>query len=71
MVQLSDAETKKWLAAANPVIEEWIKKNEAKGLPAKKLVDFIRKRAEHYGKMSPEQIMRETIEAPVAKFIGG
>jgi len=71
MVQLSDAETKKWQAAAQPVIDEWIKTNEAKGRPAKKLIEFIKKRAAHYATMTPEQIMRETIKAPVAKFIGG
>jgi TRAP-type transport system periplasmic protein len=71
MVHLSDAENKKWQAAAQPVIDDWIKTNEAQGRPARKLVDFIRKRAEYYGKMTPEQIMRETVEKPVSKFIGG
>ncbi|MDH3289287.1 MAG: TRAP transporter substrate-binding protein DctP [Betaproteobacteria bacterium] len=71
MVQLSDAEKKKWQAAARPVINDWIKTNEAKGLPAKKLIDFIRERAEKYEKMTPGQIMRLTVEKPVSKFIGG
>jgi TRAP-type C4-dicarboxylate transport system substrate-binding protein len=71
IVRLSDAEKKKWQAAARPVIEDWIKANEAKGLPAKKLIDFIGERAEQYEKMTPEQIMRLTVEKPVNKFIGG
>jgi hypothetical protein len=71
VVQLSDAEKKKWQAAARPVIEDWIKTNEAKGLPARKLVDFIRERAGEYEKMTPEQIMRRTAEKPVSRFIEG
>jgi len=71
IVQLSDAEKKKWQAAARPVIDDWIKENEAKGLPARKLIDFIGERAAQYGKMTPEQIMRLTVEKPVSSFIGG
>jgi len=71
MVHLSAAETKRWQDAARPVIDEWIKTNEEKGLPAKKLVEFIRERAAQYGKMTPAQIMRLTVEKPVSKFIGG
>jgi TRAP-type transport system periplasmic protein len=62
IVQLSDAEKKRWQAAARPVIDDWIKTNEAKGLPAKKLIDFISERAEQYEKMTPEQIMHLTVE---------
>ncbi len=69
MVQLSPAETKKWQAAAQPVIDEWVKTNEAKGLAAKKLLEFIAERAQQYGQMTPEQIMRLTIQKPVDKFI--
>ncbi len=69
MVQLSPAETKKWQAAAQPVIDEWVKTNEAKGLAAKKLLGFIAERAQQYGQMTPEQIMRLTIEKPVDKFV--
>jgi TRAP-type C4-dicarboxylate transport system substrate-binding protein len=71
MVHLSAAETKRWQDAARPVIDDWIKTNEAKGLHAKKLIEFIRERAEQYEKMTPEQIMRLTVEKPVSKFIGG
>jgi len=71
MVHLSAAETKRWQAAAQPVIDDWIKTNEAKGLPAKKLYDFISERAKQLGTMTPEQIMRLTVEKPVSKFIGG
>ncbi len=69
MVHLSDAETKRWQDAARPVIDEWVKTNEAKGLPAKKLLEFISERAQQYAKMTPEQIMRLTVEKPVSKFI--
>ena len=69
MVQLSAAETKKWQDAAQPVIDEWVKTNEAKGLPARKLLQFIAERAQQYATMTPEQIMRLTVERPVNKFI--
>lgn len=69
MVQLSEAETKKWQAAAQPVIDEWVKTNEAKGLPARKLLEFISERAKQYATMTPEQIMRLTVDKPVSKFI--
>ena len=71
IVELSDAEKKKWQDAARPVIDEWVKTNEAKGLPAKKLLDFIGERADQYEKMTPEQIMRLTIDKPVGNFIDG
>lgn len=69
IVELSDAEKKKWQAAARPVIDDWVKTNEGKGLPARKLLDFISERAKRYAKMTPEQIMRLTVEKPVGKFI--
>lgn len=70
MVQLSDAEAQRWQAAARPVIEEWIRVNEAKGLPARELMEFINRRAAEYADMSPEQIMKMTIAEPVGNFIG-
>ena len=69
MVQLSDDEKKRWQAAAQPVIDEWVKTNEAKGLPAKKLFEFIAERSRQYAKLTPEEMMRLTVEKPVGKFI--
>ena len=71
MVQLSDAEKKKWQDAARPVIDEWVQTNEKKGLPARKLLEFIGERAQKYEKLTPEQIMRLTVEKPVGNFIEG
>lgn len=71
MVELPDAEKKKWLAAAQPVTDDWVTRMEGKGLPAKKLVDFINKRANEYADKTPEEIMKMTIEEPVGGFIGG
>jgi len=51
------------------VIDEWVKTNETKGLAAKKLLAFIAERAQQYAQMTPEQMMRLTIEKPVDKFI--
>ncbi len=71
IVHLSDATKKQWQGLVEPVTNAWIKENEAKGYPARKLVDFIRKRAAHYATMTPEQIMRLTVQEPVPNFIGG
>jgi TRAP-type C4-dicarboxylate transport system substrate-binding protein len=40
------AEVALWKKAVDPVWNDWIKQNEAKGLPAKKVADEVRKRAE-------------------------
>jgi len=69
IVHLTDAQKARWQAKVAPVTAAWIKQNEAQGRPAKQLVDFIRQRAAHYAKMTPEEIMRETIQHPVSNFV--
>lgn len=39
--KLSDEETAKWKQASSPLIEQWIKKQEAAGLPAKDFLDRL------------------------------
>lgn len=39
--QLSDAEAKKWTEALEPLIDEWVKKQEAAGLPGRKFIDRL------------------------------
>ena len=48
---LSAEEISRWRSiAVDPLIEEWAKKMEAKGIPGKALVEFRREKAEKYFK---------------------
>jgi TRAP-type C4-dicarboxylate transport system substrate-binding protein len=42
VISLSDEESKKWEAAASPVIDGYIKKATAKGVDGQAVVDFIK-----------------------------
>jgi TRAP-type C4-dicarboxylate transport system substrate-binding protein len=43
VIPLSPEESEKWRAAVRPVIDEFIAESEKKGIPAKKLVEFLEK----------------------------
>lgn len=49
-VPLSEAESARWAAAVQPVIDEYVSDNEAKGLPARKYVDFLKETIKKYSK---------------------
>jgi TRAP-type C4-dicarboxylate transport system substrate-binding protein len=63
--QIAPEEWKKWQAHFEPVIEQYIKEGEAKGLPTRALVSDIRQLVDKYGKMSLDQLMMESIKNPV------
>ncbi len=48
--QLPPDEMQKWMAAAKPLHEEWIKDMESKGLPGRKVYDALQKAIEKYSK---------------------
>ncbi len=62
--QIAPEEWKKWQAKFDPVIEQYIKDGEAKGLPTRALVADIRALVKKYGKMSLDQLMMEAIKDP-------
>lgn len=49
-IELTEAETAEWKAAANEVHMEWIKEKEKKGLPAQKVYDATKRLAEKHNK---------------------
>ncbi|MCF8475578.1 MAG: TRAP transporter substrate-binding protein DctP [Pseudolabrys sp.] len=63
--QIAPEEWKLWQAKFDPVIEQYIKDGEAKGLPTRALVADIRAAVKKYGAMSLDQLMIESIKAPV------
>ncbi|MDP2409699.1 MAG: TRAP transporter substrate-binding protein DctP [Pseudolabrys sp.] len=63
--EIAPDEWKRWEARFEPVLEDYIKTNEAKGLPARQLVADIRELVKKYGKMSMNELMMETIKNPV------
>jgi len=48
IVTLTPEEMKLWYAAAKPILEEWIQKMEAKGLPGRKVVEEAQRLAKKY-----------------------
>jgi TRAP-type C4-dicarboxylate transport system substrate-binding protein len=71
VIKLPPQEMERWKAAVEPLWEEFIKENEAKGLPARELVKDLRARAQKYASWTPEQLMKEVTEHPVPGIIDG
>ena len=63
--QIAPDEWKKWEARFEPVIEDYIKDGEAKGLPTRQLVADIRVLVKKYGSMPLDQLMMESIKHPI------
>jgi TRAP-type C4-dicarboxylate transport system substrate-binding protein len=71
VIQLPPKEMERWKAAVEPLWEEFIQENEAKGLPARELVKDLRARAQKYASWTPEQLMKEVMEHPLPGIIDG
>jgi hypothetical protein len=50
IIPLSKEESARWVRAVAPVVDDYVKKMEAKGLPAQQYVDFIRAKVREYSK---------------------
>lgn len=50
MISLSDEESAKWAAAVKPVLDDYIKATEAKGLPGSEYITFIQEGIKKYSK---------------------
>ncbi len=61
-------EEARWQAKVLPIIDAYVAEQEAAGRPAKALLADIRAEVAKYGKMSPNDIMREVIEHPIQNF---
>jgi TRAP-type transport system periplasmic protein len=62
--QIAPEEWKKWLAKFDPVIEQYIKDGEAKGLPTRALVADIRAMVKKYRTMPLDQLMMDAVKDP-------
>lgn len=71
MVQLSEEEKERWQELAEPVIDQWVKDMEAKGLPAQRLLDMVQEKAEEYRSLTPKEVMELTLQEPVSDYVGG
>jgi TRAP-type C4-dicarboxylate transport system substrate-binding protein len=71
VIKLSPKEMERWRAAVEPLWEEFIQANEAKGLPARALVKDVRALSQKYSTWTPEQLMKEVTENPVRGIIDG
>jgi hypothetical protein len=69
IITLAPDEMKKWHARIEPLWEDFIKKNETKGLPAQKLVNDMRARTKKYSSWSIQQLRNEAKKNPVQGII--
>ncbi len=66
---LPPAEMKRWKDRVRPIEDQWVDKMEKEGVPAKALLDDLRKLTEKYSAMSWNDIMKQTMEKPVMGMI--
>jgi len=65
LIELNDEEKQAWRDALQPLLDKWIEEREGEGLPARALIDDIRRLAEQYGDASAEEIFEVTVKTPV------
>jgi TRAP-type C4-dicarboxylate transport system substrate-binding protein len=70
-ITLPPQEMARWKAAVEPLWEEFIAKNEAKGLPARAMVKDLRALSAKYSTWTPGQIMKQVREHPISGIIDG
>ena len=54
IIQLSEEENQRWVKAVSPIIDEYIKSSEEKGLPGANAVNVLRNLIEKYSKLYPK-----------------
>lgn len=65
MITLAPAELQRWRDFSAPTVEKWAADLEKDGQPAKALLADVRRLAEKYGRMSPDELMKLSVESPV------
>jgi TRAP-type C4-dicarboxylate transport system substrate-binding protein len=71
VIKPSPEELAKWKAAVEPLWEQFIQENEARGLPARQLVKDLRTLTVKYSSWTPEQLLKEVTDNPVHGIIDG
>jgi len=69
LIMLSPEEQKRWREKLEPLWDEFIKTNEAKGLPAGDMVKDLRALVEKYKGWSQEELLQETMLNPIQGII--
>jgi TRAP-type transport system periplasmic protein len=69
--ELSAEEDKRWHDAVQPVTAQYLADMAEKGLPAKELLADMKAAVAEYEKMTPNEIMMETIKNPIHGIIPG
>ena len=65
LIELTDEEKQAWRDALEPVLNAWIDARQAEGLPARELIEDIRRLDAEYGDASAEEIFETTVKEPV------
>jgi len=65
LIELTDEQKQAWRKALEPVLNAWIEAQEAEGLPARALIEDIRRLEAEYGSVDAEAIFETTVKEPV------
>mgnify|MGYP000892112291 CR=1 FL=1 len=65
LITLPPAELQRWRERSAVVLDQWVADLEKEGQPARALLADFRRLAERYNGMTPEQLMRLSIDNPV------
>ncbi|MFW2367323.1 MAG: TRAP transporter substrate-binding protein DctP, partial [Desulforhopalus sp.] len=69
MINLPPEEIDRWKAAMKPVLDKWVAKHEANGLPAAELLSDIEKLTQKYEAMEPIELFNIIVQEPVPGII--
>ena len=65
LIILAPAELQRWRDFSAPTVEKWAADLEKEGQPAKALLADIKRLSEKYGRMSPDELMKLSVDSPV------
>ena len=65
LITLAPAELQRWRDFSAPTVEKWAADLEKDGQPAKALLADIKRLSEKYGRMSPDELMKLSVDSPV------
>lgn len=71
IITLSRGEFNRWKTALKPIWEAFISKNEAAGLPARRLIRDMRALIRKYKNLTPKKIMERVKQKPIRGIIDG
>lgn len=64
MITLDDAERQRWIDAVQPVVEKNIEEAEAKGVPARQMIEEIRAATKKYEGMTQDELFQHIVDNP-------